>query len=155
MIKFRTIAFSASGNFHSLLWVSFLFSACLFSGCNFKNMISVNGNLTLDGDPIENGMISFMPLQDTGNSVAGQIVDGAYKLKLFPGEYVVKVFVERPLTPEELEKWLKDPMNRGSLTPPERVKKQILPDRYNNRSILRASVSTSSKTIDFELDSDR
>ena len=53
------------------------------------------GTVTLDGQPLKSGTISFVALQQ-GASSSGPIVDGAFKLSgndgLSPGPYRVEVF---------------------------------------------------------------
>jgi hypothetical protein len=50
----------------------------LFVGCEQKT--SVSGMVTYNGQPIENGAISFKPTGSTGRSFAGGITNGKYEI---------------------------------------------------------------------------
>lgn len=60
-------------------------------------LVKVTGAVTIDGSPLTNGTVTFMPVSGT-QSAAGDIVDGKYVLSTFakndgvtPGEYKVAV----------------------------------------------------------------
>lgn len=77
-------------------------------GCSSKPaspipLKQVTGTVTLDGEPLPTGSITFMPVAGT-NSCTGEIVDGKFALSTFskgdgapPGDY--KVSVEAWTTP--------------------------------------------------------
>ena len=72
------------------------FSALLFiSGCGGEVGIikhPLNGNVSLDGNPLERGTIFFDPLPGIkGDPATGAILNGAYKVELSVGEYLVKI----------------------------------------------------------------
>jgi len=80
-------------------------------GCSSKPaspipLKNVTGTVTLNGDPLPAGSITFMPVAGT-NSCTGEIVDGKFTLSTFskddgapPGEY--KVAVTAWTTPPEM-----------------------------------------------------
>lgn len=72
--------------------------ACLlvFSGCGGSDRSPVSGTVTLDGQPVAVGSISFRPAKGTkGNTAGTTIVDGRYTVAaergLSPGDYTVQV----------------------------------------------------------------
>jgi len=72
------------------------FSALLFiSGCGGEVGIikhPLNGNVSLDGNPLERGTIFFDPLPGIkGDPATGAILNGAYKVELSVGQYLVKI----------------------------------------------------------------
>lgn len=87
---------------HALL----LLSLALLLGCSGQNA-SVTGMVTLDGQPLDRGAVSFHAI-GSGPTAVGQIdTTGRYTLKigedagLPPGEYVVTVVAsEDPLPPK-------------------------------------------------------
>ena len=59
-------------------------------GCNSKN--SLTGAVTYDGQPIENGAITFTPADGKGPSAGGAISGGNYQIEdVPPGEKIVQV----------------------------------------------------------------
>jgi len=57
----------------------------VFTGCQKKT--SVNGAVTYNAKPVENGYISFSPKKG-GTAVAGEITDGKYSIpEATPGSY--------------------------------------------------------------------
>ncbi|MCL2118790.1 MAG: hypothetical protein FWH27_10235, partial [Planctomycetaceae bacterium] len=118
------------------------------------NLHSIAGKVTLDGTPLEEGMISFMPTGDSGMSTGTQIKNGAYSARVSPGKMIVKIYAERPLTPEEAATINNNPMSGSSMTPGgAEVKKQFIPAKYNDKSSLFVEVQGDMKNHDFQLES--
>lgn len=76
-----------------------LTAAVLSIGCGGENAdgiqrVAVSGEVTLDGQPLESGYVSFIPKSD-GPSAGGEILSGSYSISkaLGPaaGEYRVEV----------------------------------------------------------------
>ena len=64
----------------------------LACGCGGETVGTVNGTVTFEGEPIEQGLITFSPLGPGGNSAGGEIVLGKYTVTdLRPGRYGVTV----------------------------------------------------------------
>lgn len=92
-----------------LLGTLALWGVMLGCSSNAKSPIplkQVSGTVTLDGEPLSQGTITFMPVAGT-NSSTGDIVDGKFTLSTFskddgapPGEY--KVAVTAWTTPPEM-----------------------------------------------------
>jgi hypothetical protein len=107
----------------------------------------VSGQVTLDGQPLTKGDISFSPVAD-GVVASGQIDSGGnYSLKVGtsaaipPGSYRVTVVAVEPVAP----------------TPehPEPLPTLLTPKKYNNpaTSELSAEVKAGSNTFNFDLKS--
>jgi len=143
---------------HVFSFMFFVIAAGLFclvlTGCQRDGLNSVAGTVTFDGAPLEEGIISFMPSGDSGISTGGQIKNGAYSLRVSPGKMIVKIYAERPLTPEEAAAIKNNPMSQASMTPAGvEVKKQFLPEKYNDKSSLSADIQGNTKNLDFQLES--
>ncbi len=92
-----------------------LLGACclpLLTGCGQGNPLgreAVSGQVTLDGEPLDQGNIEFAPVESDGVSSGTAISDGRYRIEqikgLPPGEYRVRIFAAQentaPPTPEE------------------------------------------------------
>jgi hypothetical protein len=67
-----------------------LVTASLYSGCS-PPMATVMGNVTIDGQPLDKGVICYSPAEGEGESVTVNIVDGKYELQILPGKKFVQV----------------------------------------------------------------
>lgn len=126
-------------------------SACLaliagLAGCGNDGLVTVQGTVTFDGQPVEDGSISMMPVDGQGIAGGGLISNGSYTAETSPGELGVQIYAYKTVTKpnptaEEIERGLTS----------DRV--QLLPPVYNRESKLRINVSSSQKNVDFDLDS--
>jgi hypothetical protein len=108
--------------------------------------VVVTGRVTLDGQPIPNGELRFIPDAGTKGPISGgPIKDGVYKAAgrggVPVGEQVVEIRAYRPQGGPQAA------ANEGG--PAE----QYLPPKYNDQTTLRATIDPSTETQDFELTS--
>ncbi|VTR99495.1 hypothetical protein [Tuwongella immobilis] len=101
---------------------------------------TVTGNVTLDGQPLPEGTISF----DANDGAApgnATIVNGAYKLEARPGKNIVKI-----------NSYKVDPKIKPSNDPirPVDNRVNVIPKRYNVQSELTAEVGDKT-SFDFSL----
>lgn len=121
-------------------------SGCGQSGPDRQRVV---GTVSYQGSPLRDGAISFFPTA-TGAPGGAAIVDGAFDIPagkgLAPGEYRV-----------EIEAWQEtggqaqgDPADPSSMVA---ARRQVIPQRFNSKSELKATVSGSGdNTFDFNLD---
>ena len=106
----------------------------------------VNGTVTLDGKPLDTGVIHFYPQSDAGGpSASADVKDGRYQLQtgIGPMKVVVnanKVFGKRKMynTPD---------------SPVVEDIRDVLPERYNMKSELKAALTPGPNEVNFELKS--
>jgi hypothetical protein len=119
----------------------------LIIGCSGPNAASVSGNVTLDGQPLTTGMVSFYPDGD-GAPASGSIdANGNYSLStgtdvgLAPGKYIALVVATKD-PPQPYDK-------TGAEIPPI----PITPGKYGstNTSDLRFDVKPGKNTIALNL----
>ena len=108
-------------------------------GCGHSGRVSVEGTVTLDGQPLENGQIQFSPLPGTAGPTAGaDIVDGKFAIPPsggpFAGNFRVQI-TKAGLTGKKVF----DPRSNSMMD----EYAQILPARYNEQSELEAEVAAS------------
>jgi hypothetical protein len=109
--------------------------------------VVVRGAVTLDGQPIPNGELRFIPINGTKGSISGgPIKDGAYVAQgrggVPVGDHRVEIKAFRPAT------------KRGQPSEPEGgPAEQYLDKRYNEQSTLTAKIDASTETQDFQLTS--
>ena len=133
----------------------FSFSSCLLllasiglvAGCGpGDGLITISGSVTLDGQPVEDGSISLMPVN--GGSMGGGLIEnGYYTAKSSPGEMAVQIHAHKMVqkknpTREEIERGLTE----DSVS--------IIPDVYNRQSKLRITVAPDQRSFEFNLTKD-
>jgi len=115
------------------------------AGCGSR--ASVQGSVTFDGTPIDNGSITFVPDSSSGQKATAQIKDGKYVIESdrgpAPGKYKVEVT------------WVKaGPAKKGGDPDVQQGDgKQMLPDKFNKATTLTAEIKSGSNTVNFDLKS--
>ncbi|MEQ1830635.1 MAG: carboxypeptidase-like regulatory domain-containing protein [Pirellula sp.] len=115
----------------------------LLSGCG-SDLSTVKGKVTLDGTPVENAFVEFVPKGKGTPSYGRTDKDGNYYLAYSlekngaaPGEYAVRISTA-------------DVGDVGRASIPERV-----PDRYNRKTELSAEVKANQSSVfNFDLKTD-
>ena len=109
--------------------------------------VVVSGVVTLDGQPVPNGEIRFIPTAGTIGPVSGgAIKDGAYEAKAKGGVPVGDHQVE-------IRAYRANAKSQGQPGSEGGAAEQYLPKRYNEQTTLAARVDATTETQDFELTS--
>ena len=123
----------------------------LLAGCSgTSGRQSLEGNVTLDGEPLPEGGISFRPLPGTrGPTAGGKISEGKFSVSpgkgTFVGTFRVEITASRKTGRKKLDPIMGDEVD-------EMV--QFIPERYNRQSELRAEVTAEGPNrFDFTLSS--
>ncbi|MBI1249759.1 hypothetical protein GC197_18185 [bacterium] len=120
----------------------------LLAGCGSSNgMVNIAGTVTFDGEPVQNGSITFMPIEG-GTMGGGLIENGRIIAESPPGKMAVQIHGQKIV---KVENPSKEQIERG-LTE-DRVPLKI-PTVYNTASKLRVTISPDQKTFDFNLTKD-
>lgn len=133
----------------------FLAACAALAGCGRKDYtgdqrIPLSGKVTVDGAPMQYGVISFLPQDEKGRVSGGPIRDGAYsvpeEMGANAGKYRVEIHWNKPTgkqVPNPFDKEeLIDELTEG------------LPDRFHKDSELTAEVAPEKTTFDFDLKSE-
>ena len=118
-------------------------------GCG-SNRTTIEGAVTFDEQPVEQGSITFEPASGAGPSAGGTIHSGRYKIDaegVAPGEMIVRISAVRP-TGKKIE--------AGPPQPPGTMVDEVrpyLPAMYNEQSTLRVQITAGKVTQDFALKS--
>jgi len=115
---------------------------------------AVGGSVSLGGEPLATGTISFQPADPSGvaTPVAAVVKDGVYSVSRadgpVPGDYRVSISSPRPATPKA---------GRPAPKPDEGVEvpmTEAIPAKYNTKPELKAQVTKGGgNQFDFALDS--
>jgi hypothetical protein len=127
-----------------------LLPACV--GCNRGNDLDlqeVSGSASFNARPLDNGTVSFSPLDPKGLAGGSVIADGKYLIPrqkgLPPGKYTVRISSADRKSGDSRA----TPRAPGESPPPL---KELLPERYNFKSELSVEVkSGGANTFNFEL----
>lgn len=126
--------------------------ACLAGGCGSAEgpaRGSVSGKVTLDGDPIEHGSISFHPVGQTRGMVAGGAIEqGRYSIPAAQGPAVGQNRVEIHAS-RKTGKKVPDPYGEPGQTMEQSV--EAVPQQYNAQSTLVREVKPGNNPLDFDL----
>lgn len=107
-------------------------------GCG-SSLLNIEGKVTLNGVPVEQGEIRFIPSGgDKAPSAAAIIAQGHYKVDVAPGTKRIEILGYKVVGQR----------NIGTMID---IKEQIVPERYNTRSELTCSIESADETHDFEL----
>jgi len=121
----------------------------VYLGCG-GSRTTIEGAVTFDGQPVEQGSITFEPASGAGPSAGGTIQKGRYKIdaaEVTPGEMIVRISAVRP-TGKKIEAGPPEPL--GTMVDEVRP---YIPAAYNEQSTLKAQVKAGKVTQDFALKS--
>lgn len=114
-------------------------------GCGSASQATATGSVTLDGKPIENGTISFVPADGQSATAGGRIENGQYSVELLPGAKRVEILATEVVG--QRAAYEGDPNS-----PMIDITESIIPERYNRNSELTLDVQPGTNVQDFALD---
>jgi hypothetical protein len=126
----------------------------LLLGCGRKEYsgdrrMPLAGKVTVDGQPMQMGVVSFLPQDESGRVSGGPIQDGAYSVPeamgATAGKYRVEIHWNKPTG-----KKIRNPMDKDEMLD---EMTEGLPEKYHANSELTAEVSPQQTTFDFNLKS--
>ena len=104
----------------------------------------VSGQVTLDGTPLAEGQISFMPGNGVGISTGGKITNGTYRVDVPLGEMRVEIRAPKKVG----EKSAYDAPD----SPKMPIFEEKIPVKYNANSELKTTVAKGANKADFKLE---
>lgn len=119
---------------------------CFLVGCEEPNFGSISGTVTVDGKPVAEGSIAFLPVNQDSFTAGAVIEEGWYASHKVPlGELRVEIRVPKKVGEQKLYDVPDSPVMP--------LLEEALPARYNNRSELRIQVVAGPNEHNFELSS--
>lgn len=128
-----------------VLLVSVMFGCGSGPAYQGPQRIPLSGKVTLDGTPVDGGTISFIPTVK-GNPAGGPIVNGTYTVSEEQGANEGAHRVEIRWLKPTGEKRKDD--DTGEMID---VVKEVVPEKFNIQSELKAEIKSDKKEFDFNL----
>jgi len=129
--------------------ICFVIATCI--GCSKKGpqRAAASGHITLDGKPIEHGVIQFLPVAGTiGPETGGVIENGSYEIPKQRGPVVGQCRVELRASKKTGRK-IQDPTGRPGVLTDEF--KEMFPTAANTDSSLVRDIKDEPNTLDFDI----
>ena len=145
--------------------VGLVLALAMMSGCESKpkaaygslGLVSVNGQVMLNGQPLAKAVITFDDVQDGTFSYGQTDSGGNYTLQLDsdmrgvkPGKKIVRISTTRKILGLNSSEEGGESSLDGDAVKPEAAKERV-PDKYYKNSELTADVSSSKRTFHFDL----
>ena len=121
--------------------------AVLASGCSTgPSFGEVHGMVTLDGEPLAEGVVRFVPVDGMTPSAGAVIEGGQFNERVAVGRYRVEI------SSWKLPKGIKSSkeMKRGTVDEGPALE-ELIPERYNKKSELTADIKRGPNDLKFEL----
>src|SRR5882762_3948783 len=115
----------------------------VLGGCSGAIDGEVSGSVNVDGQPAENGAVSFFPIDGQGPTAGGSITAGRYSVRLPVGAYRVEVRVSVKVGERKLYNTPDSPV--------QPTFKEILPAKYNVNTELTYDVKAGAQEKNWDL----
>jgi hypothetical protein len=124
------------------------------TGCGGSGRIVVEGTVTLNGEPLQSGAISLIPISGQGVAAGTEISNGVYRIQaqgLLPGEYKVMINAFRG-TGKKTWDGMGDSNAPASQKRYVEEMEQYIPAKYNDSTELKATVAAGKTSgLNFDL----
>jgi hypothetical protein len=116
------------------------------AGCGPQTS-KIAGTVTMDGKPLEAGVISFVPADSAGEPVTVQVTQGKYEATTTPGPKLVQI--SAPYVKEQRKEY------DAPDAPLVDVTGERLPPKYNSKTELKMDVAAGKVAKDWSVESVR
>ena len=123
-------------------WIRVLILCPFLVGCGGDSVVRVAGTVSVNGTPVQQGTIRFLPADGRGPSAEAVIQEGRYRLELPPGNKKVAIMGFKIVG--ELFPWGPDAPSSPQLEP-------VVPPQFNSRTTLTVDLQSDDEAIDFDL----
>jgi hypothetical protein len=108
-------------------------------------MGTVAGTITVDGKPLEHGIISYVPADGAGEPITVEVRDGKYELQIVTGDKQVQISA-----PVVIGKRKESDAPDAPLVD---ITEESLPDKYHVKTELTFEVQAGANTKDWSVES--
>jgi hypothetical protein len=119
-----------------------LVAFCLLAGCS--DSTTVSGTVTMDGQPVKSGAITFVKTDGDLVRAGAVISDGAFQAKLAPGKYRIELTGQK-VVGKRKQKAFDGTDEEVELT------EELFPERYNAKTELSHEIKPGPNKIDLKL----
>jgi len=113
------------------------------AGCGSR-VGTVSGSVTIDGQPVDQGVISYVPAEASGTPATAQIVGGKYQVSTEVGKKFVQI--SAPVVVGRRKEY------EGPDAPLVEITEERLPPKYNSQTELTFEVQPGANTKDWKLE---
>jgi hypothetical protein len=114
-------------------------------GCGSSSLGTVQGTVTLDGQPLKEGVVRFVPADGKSQTATAPIADGKFTAFVPLGEMKVEFSAPRVVGRHKVYDTPDSPLVDDVA--------ELIPERFNTKSQLRISVKKGSQEETFALQS--
>lgn len=125
------------------VWGGIAVACGLLAGCSDDGLALVEGTVTVDGQPVVSGAITFVPADGGAPTAGGMITDGRYRVRVPPGVMKVSISVPKVVGKKKIY-----PTENSPEMP---VTIEALPAKYNERTELQMEVKPGKNEKNFPL----
>src|SRR5258707_14407081 len=137
------------GKIARLFAICFVIATCFGCGKKGPQRAAVSGHVTLDGQPINEGVIQFLPVEGTvGPETGGIITNGQYDISHERGPIVGRSRIELRASKKTGGK-IQDPTGRPGVLTDEY--KEMFPPGSNTNSSLVREIKDEPNKLDFDI----
>jgi hypothetical protein len=115
-------------------------------GCG-QALGTVSGTVTVDGQPLAKGVISFVPADGNGAPITAEIKSGSYAVQAVAGRKTVQI--SAPIVTGQRKEY------NAADAPLVDITEESLPPKYNSESELTFDLNRGSQTKDWSVQSMR
>jgi hypothetical protein len=108
---------------------------------------TVTGSITIDGEPLSSGVISFVPAEGSGTPTTSNVAGGKYELTTSTGKKFVQI--SAPIVVGKRKEY------EAPDAPLVEITDERLPPKYNSQTELTFEVKPGRNSNDFALTTDR
>ena len=120
--------------------------AAAAAGCSGSGPATVEGTVTLNGEPLKEGVVTFVPADPTASGTAGApIKDGKFRAEVPRGEMRVQISAPKVVGKRKAYDTPDSPVVD--------IVDELIPARYNVQTQLKVTVTSSGQKETFELTS--
>jgi hypothetical protein len=127
-------------------WLWVVLAALLAAGCSSKAG-TISGTVTMDGQPLDKGTISFAAAEGAAQPVTAEIVNGSYSTKLEAGKKFVQI--SAPLLVGQRKQY------NAPDAPTDDIWEERLPAKFHAESKLEVEVKPGSNSKNWDTQSIR
>ena len=139
---------SMQGRLVLFVFVAASFSCLALTGCGpLDPRATIHGTVSLDGKPVANGQVIFIPADSKLAAAGSALKDGSFTVVVHKGPHQVKV-----------EASVEERRSPNPNAPPEEAGvtyRSIIPPRYNEKSTLTFDVQSAQDKPAFDLTGDK